>query len=329
MLSNGPGQHWRVVDRPRVQVAFIAASTRRADGALADVKALPRSRGWLTSCGCLLVVLVASACGGSSTELVRAAPEASHEVVAAASDAQETPTTDDLSEPSPSLGMSPSNTLEELSCTPAGALCGLGFRLGALTYNVSCAGVDPAALSGDVLGSGDLHEDRVEVMALEGVDVDVAVAISLPGGDCHEFEPAPTFTDWSLAFARGASPDATQYASCTAGALSPAQELADRCYQVSGELAVSCGIGPVFPEWVLTDLDSLPVVGPALGPPVVELLADRPEADRQGWRPVAEVDTGDVFQTLMLRETPDGVEYLLATFSEILAGPAACDTAAA
>ena len=209
---------------------------------------------------------------------------------------------------------------------PEGGLGARGFDLGEHGYQVSCGAVSADAVTDEVLGTGELSNDPAEARAIAGVGVDVAVAVNRPGGDCLEGDPlGGVLSDWSFAFASGADRAAAQQATCTVGALTPTQELANRCHDVTGDPVVSCGDTPVFPEWVLTSLTDLTPAGPALGPSLDLLLAERPDADRQGWRLVTDVNTGDVFQYLMLRDTGEQVDYLLTTAQTVLAGPAPCE----
>ena len=206
-----------------------------------------------------------------------------------------------------------------------GALSPRGFDLGEHGYNVSCAAVSADAVTDDVLGTGELLDDPAEARAIAGVAVDVAVAVNRPGGDCLEGDPlGGVLSDWSFAFAAGAGSTAAQQATCTAGAITPTQELANRCHEITGAPVVSCGDTPVFPEWVLTSLADLTPAGPALGPSLDLLLADRSDADRQGWRLITDIEVGEDFQYLMLRDSDGQLDYLLTTAQMVLAGPAPC-----
>ena len=154
----------------------------------------------------------------------------------------------------------------------------------------------------------------------------MAVAVNRPGGDCLEGDPlGGVLSDWSFAFAHGADTDASQHATCTVGAITPTQQLASRCHDITGDPVVSCGDTPVFPEWVLTSLADLTPAGPALGPSLDVVMADRPEADREGWRLITDIEVGEVFHYLMLRDAGAQVDYLLTTGQTVLGGPASCE----
>lgn len=107
-------------------------------------------------------------------------------------------------------------------------LCAAGFVLDdGIFYGLSCRAVRDAEVSDEVLGRGQLEGEEVTVNAVEGIDRDVMVAVSLPGGLCHD--GAEALSGWSVAFPSTVDDAVARETLCQVGELTEAQRVADGC----------------------------------------------------------------------------------------------------
>jgi hypothetical protein len=108
------------------------------------------------------------------------------------------------------------------------AACASGFLLDdGVFYAVGCTPIRDAAVSGEVIGSGEFEGETVTVNVLQDVPRDVMVAISLPGGLCNEGDEA--VSQWSMVFPTGGDQNAVTQAICEVGELSAAERQANGC----------------------------------------------------------------------------------------------------
>jgi hypothetical protein len=108
------------------------------------------------------------------------------------------------------------------------AACASGFLLDdGVFYAVGCTAIRDAAVSDEVIGSGEFEGEMVTVNVLHDVSRDVMVAISLPGGLCNEGDEA--VSQWSMVFPTGGDQDAVTQAICEVGELSAAERQANGC----------------------------------------------------------------------------------------------------
>lgn len=146
--------------------------------------------------GMLVMALLAGACGAHST---RPGPAQTPEHGA---------TTDVVGAPDgvPSIVTPP-------DCDDTGS-CAAGFTVANTFYTRSCGAVRPEVVTEEVLAKGDVNGDDVEVRAIESVDSDVLVAVSIEGGRCSEGEGV--LSPWSMAFPEESDDDERGEAICHA-----------------------------------------------------------------------------------------------------------------
>ena len=76
--------------------------------------------------------------------------------------------------------------------------CQVGFVVGRTLYGVSCYGVDPSAVDDEVLARGSDLE-FAEVRAIDGLPVELWVAVRGPEMPCRPGQDQPLLYDWYLA----------------------------------------------------------------------------------------------------------------------------------
>lgn len=128
--------------------------------------------------------------------------------------------TEPLSEPEPGVLVVP-------DC-PDTADCAAGFVLDGVFYSVECTAVQSGLVTDEEIGRGDFAGMFVTVNLIEGVDPEVLVAVSLPGGICREDELVTS--GWSAAF-RTTDVVTIQKAICAVGDLNEAQQVANGCVE--------------------------------------------------------------------------------------------------
>ena len=200
-------------------------------------------------------------------------------------------------------------------------MCPIAFVLNGVFYSVGCTAIRDSAVTEDVIGSGDFHGEAVTVNRIAGVDDEVMVALSIPGGDCSDIDPDERRTPWSMAFGDYDDLAAITAVVCDVGELSAAQRLADGCH-LGGEL-LTCGAGPEFPPNVLDDLTVYPEPSEYFGPDIAAIIDTGEAEDLNGWHVIVE----EQYVQLLLRRNPDSgqLEYLVDSGPDLFDAPRPCE----
>jgi hypothetical protein len=163
-----------------------------------------------------ILVFVASGCGsGESTG--SEGPSSS-----------ETPPTSETPSPTETTGVTeaPPGVLLANDC-PDTDDCGAGFVLNDYFFVLDCSAIGEEYVTDEVVGQGDLSGTDVTANQVEGVDPNVMLAVSLPGGQCAEGDAQ--LSDWSAAFRGDTNNSDRTAAICFVGYMTKAQQVANGC----------------------------------------------------------------------------------------------------
>ena len=124
-------------------------------------------------------------------------------------------------------------TIVEKSCgggddAGGGGACAAGFTLDAVKYHLDCTPVRADAVEATRLGGGQVQGRDVEARTIRATDRSVAVAVSVPGGDCGD-GVAQRSAAWVFAYPVGAGEAAKRASVCAAGLLNEQQRAFHKC----------------------------------------------------------------------------------------------------